>query len=137
MNWRILYRPVGLRELKLISDSGWRRFPPRLDWQPIFYPVLNQAYAEQIARAWNTEDERSGYCGAVTAFEIDDTFVSKYTIQNVGTALHEELWVPAEELYVFNDHINGAIRVVNAFFGARFTLPDDGQLVRALEPYQL
>lgn len=45
----ILYRPVGLKELQLIIDSGYKKFPPRLSWQPIFYPVLNQAYAEQIA----------------------------------------------------------------------------------------
>ncbi|WP_431215309.1 hypothetical protein ACQ86N_11730 [Puia sp. P3] len=36
-----LYRPVGLRELELIQHSGWKGFPPRLEWQPIFYPVLN------------------------------------------------------------------------------------------------
>ncbi|HEV2482639.1 MAG TPA: hypothetical protein VGS79_23400 [Puia sp.] len=37
-----LYRPVGLKELELIRLSGWREFPPRLEWQPIFYPVLNE-----------------------------------------------------------------------------------------------
>jgi hypothetical protein len=45
-----LYRPVGRQELDLIAASGYRRFPPRLPQQPIFYPVLNAAYAEQIAR---------------------------------------------------------------------------------------
>lgn len=45
----ILYRPVGEAEKKLIAKSGYRAFPPRLDWQPIFYPVLNQRYAEEIA----------------------------------------------------------------------------------------
>ena len=32
-----LYRPVGPLELKLIADAGFRRFPPRLPDQPIFY----------------------------------------------------------------------------------------------------
>lgn len=30
-----------------------REFPPRLPDQPIFYPVLTEAYAVQIARDWN------------------------------------------------------------------------------------
>jgi len=34
-----LYRPVGCKELELIEDAGMKEFPPRLAWQPIFYPV--------------------------------------------------------------------------------------------------
>jgi hypothetical protein len=41
----ILYRPVGQTELNLIRESGFRAFPPRLFWKPIFYPVLNEEYA--------------------------------------------------------------------------------------------
>lgn len=37
---RILYRPVGAKELDLIAASGYREFPPRLPEQPIFYPVI-------------------------------------------------------------------------------------------------
>ena len=48
-----LYRPVGPQELALIEASGWREFPPRLPEQPIFYPVLNEEDAIQIARDWN------------------------------------------------------------------------------------
>jgi hypothetical protein len=51
-----LFRPVGQKELDLISESGFTRFPPRLPEQPIFYPVLNIEYAEQIARDWNTRN---------------------------------------------------------------------------------
>lgn len=51
-----LYRPVGQFELDLICESGYKAFPPRLPYQPIFYPVLNEAYAAQIAREWNTGD---------------------------------------------------------------------------------
>ncbi|TIX70485.1 MAG: hypothetical protein E5V21_27165, partial [Mesorhizobium sp.] len=40
-----LWRPVGPEELKLIEKSGMRAFPPRLPEQPIFYPVLSEAYA--------------------------------------------------------------------------------------------
>lgn len=49
----ILYRPVGSKELELIKKSNYRRFPPRLAEQPIFYPVLNEQYATEIASSWN------------------------------------------------------------------------------------
>lgn len=49
MNTKYLYRPVGLFELRLIQASDFTGFPPRLPEQPIFYPVLNRDYAEQIA----------------------------------------------------------------------------------------
>ena len=45
-----LYRPVGPKELELIKQSGFAAFPPRLFHQPIFYPVMNEGYAAQIAR---------------------------------------------------------------------------------------
>jgi hypothetical protein len=54
-----LYRPVGQAELDVVRSSGWRRFPPRLPEQPIFYPVLTEEYAVSIARDWNTEDRAS------------------------------------------------------------------------------
>lgn len=65
-----LYRPVGLAEYELIKNSGFLEFPPRLEWQPIFYPVLNQDYAGEIAQQWNTKDSFSGHIGIVTAFEF-------------------------------------------------------------------
>jgi hypothetical protein len=47
-----LYRPVGQKELDLIAASGFTTYPSRLDWQPIFYPVLTEGYAAFIAREW-------------------------------------------------------------------------------------
>ena len=55
-----LYRPIGQAELDLVAASGYMTFPPRLLGQPIFYPVLNEAYVVQIARDWNTKDDASG-----------------------------------------------------------------------------
>jgi hypothetical protein len=63
-----LYRPVGPEEPDLIEQSGWSAFPPRLDWQPVFYPVLTEDYATMIARAWTTKASGAGY---VTVFEVD------------------------------------------------------------------
>lgn len=107
-----LYRPVGPNELELIDASGGRAFPPRLPEQPIFYPVLNEDYAIQIARDWNMPESGAGY---VTRFEVDADFVKRYAPQVVGAAMHRELWVPAEELDEFNLHIAGLIEVTQRF----------------------
>ncbi|MEM8566234.1 MAG: ADP-ribosylation/crystallin J1 [Bacteroidota bacterium] len=120
MNLTKLYRPIGLKELDLIEESSMKAFPPRLEWQPIFYPVLNEEYACEIAEKWNTEDESSGYVGFVTSFEIPTSYFEKYEVQNVGSAHHNELWVPAEKLEEFNDQIHGSIKVIKAFYGNEF-----------------
>jgi hypothetical protein len=115
-----LYRPVGLRELELIATSGFRTFPPRLPWQPIFYPVLSREYATSIARNWNTKDPASGYAGFITAFEAEDEYVGKFPVRQVGGGSIKELWVPAEELEEFNNHLVGPIRVIEWHYGERF-----------------
>jgi hypothetical protein len=115
----ILYRPVGLQELELIATASCREFPPRLSHQPVFYPVLNLEYAEQIARDWNTSDANSGFCGFVTQFEVPDPFVADFPVRVVGAAHHKELWVPAERLTDLNRHLTGPIRVIRAFYGPR------------------
>lgn len=112
-----LYCPIGQKELELIKQSGYKKFPPRLNWQPIFYPVMNQQYAEEIALKWNTEDENSGYAGYVTAFDLSAEYLNRFPVQNVGGEIHNELWVPAEELEGFNNNIVGEIRVIKSFFG--------------------
>jgi hypothetical protein len=116
----ILYRPVGVGELRLIARSGFREFPPRLPDQPIFYPVLTFEYAKRIARDWNTTDAQSGYAGFVTRFEIDAGIAQRYPVQVAGGRSHKELWVPAHELAEFNAHIVGTIAVVEAFTGEGF-----------------
>lgn len=112
----ILYRPVGTAELKLIRESGWEKFPPRLPEQPIFYPVLEEEYARQIARDWNARynDDRRGY---VTRFEVEDSWAKRYEIHTVGAALHRELWIPAEEQEEFQRHFIGKIEVIGEYPG--------------------
>ncbi len=120
-----LYRPVGLKELELIAQSGWKEFPPRLPEQPIFYPVLNFQYADQIAKEWNTQDPVSGYCGFVTEFEVDDDYLTKFERKVVGNETHEELWVPAEELEEFNSMIQGKIEVTGVHYGEQSNVSID------------
>jgi hypothetical protein len=113
----ILYRPVGLKELRLIAQSGYREFPPRLPEQPIFYPVLSFEYAERIARDWNAKTEQSGF---VTRFEVDDDYVNQFEVQIAGGLQNQELWIPAEELAAFNRQILGRIEVLTAYYGDQF-----------------
>lgn len=58
---------------------------------------------------------------------MDAAFAMRCEARTVGRAgLHEELWVPAEDLDEFNGHIVGTIRVVASFF-LEGTDPADGK----------
>src|SRR6185369_11129366 len=116
MNTVTLYRPVGPEELRLIEASEFREFPARLPEQPIFYPVLNETYATQIARDWNVKQSGSGF---VTRFQLEAKFAERYPVQVVGSSTHEELWMPAEDLAEFNRHIVSQIEVIASFNGVK------------------
>ncbi|MBW3622416.1 MAG: hypothetical protein KY468_03290 [Armatimonadetes bacterium] len=110
-----LYRPVGQKEMDLIRESGYSEFPPRLPFQPIFYPVCNEEYAARIAREWNTKDEASGYVGYVTRFQVNADYLRRYEVQTVGSTELQEYWIPAEDLPEFNRNIVGQIEVIAEF----------------------
>ncbi len=117
MNLTELYRPVGQGEFERIAATGFRRFPARLPAQPYFYPVLKEEYAIQIARDWNAKDPDSGCRGYVLRFRVRSEFLSRYEVRTVGSAVHREYWIPAEELNDFNENIDGEIEVVAQFMG--------------------
>ncbi len=107
-----LWRPVGPDELALIEASGMRAFPPRLPGQPIFYPVLTEDYAVKIARDWNVAASGAGF---VTRFEVLQSFLDGYRVQDAGGRAHREYWIPAEDLEAFNAAIVGPIEMVREF----------------------
>ena len=109
-----LFRPTGPEEIALVRASGFRRWPPHLAGQPIFYPVTNREYAIKIARDWNVTE--SGY-GCVTRFAVHTSFMERYQIQAVGGALYTEWWVPAEDLEALNDNLVGLIEILDEFPG--------------------
>lgn len=121
-----LYRPTGKIERSLVFDTNMKAWPPHLSDQPIFYPVLNQAYAEQIARDWNTKF--ASFAGFATSFEVDD-YISRFKPEQVGGKEHLELWIPAEELDTFKHHIRSPISVVTAFYGENYDNASDGYLM--------
>ena len=111
-----LYRPTGEMELASIRASGWREFPPRLPEQPIFYPVLNEEYATQIARDWNTRDGGTGY---VLRFQVESEYLARFPVRTAGARVHREYWIPAEELGEFNRNLVGRVEIVSEFTGTR------------------
>ncbi|MEV0332016.1 ADP-ribosylation/crystallin J1 [Nocardia sp. NPDC050717] len=98
--------------MALVAESGWRTWPSRLPDQPIFYPVLNEAYAVLIARDWNVAASGAGY---VTRFEVRTDFLDNYEVQQAGGREILEYWIPAEDLAQFNRNIVGTIEVVRRF----------------------
>lgn len=112
----VLFRPVDENELQLIAESGYKTFPARLPGQPIFYPVLNEEYAKQIARDWNAKSSPSK-AGYVTRFAVKADYLAQFPIHKVGGTMHTEYWIPAEKLDEFNHNIVGLIDVISEFRG--------------------
>jgi hypothetical protein len=112
----VLFRPVGNEELELIRQNDFAAFPPRLPEQPIFYPVLNEEYAVQIARDWNAK-RNSNPVGYVVRFRVRSEYLRRYKIQTVGGSIHKEYWIPAEELEELNRNIVGRIEVLGEYRG--------------------
>lgn len=109
-----LWRPTGKTELDLVAQSGWKKWPPRLPEQPIFYPVLNRQYATRITREWNVPAKGIGF---VACFDVQKSFLDRYPIQKVGGKDILEYWIPADELEALNANIVGCIREIAEFRG--------------------
>jgi hypothetical protein len=110
----ILFRPVGQQELDLIQQTENGAFPPRSPEQPFFYPVLNEEYAIQIARDWNAKYNQPK-CGYVTRFRVRKSFLRGFEVRTVGGSIHQEYWIPADQLDEFNRNIVGKIEVIAEF----------------------
>jgi len=90
------------------------KFPRRLDGQPYFYPVQNEEYAAQIAREWNAKNPEIG-AGFVTRFQVRATYLEQFELKTVGSTIHKEYWIPAEDLPEFKRNIVGKIEVIAEF----------------------
>ncbi|WP_218110540.1 hypothetical protein [Ostreibacterium oceani] len=105
------YRPTGQKELDLVIESNYLKWPPRLPEQPIFYPVTNEKYAIELTQ-WNITDFGKGY---VTKFEVKKAFMDNYPVKKVGAIGHTEWWIPAEDLDDLNRNIVGKIEVIGEY----------------------
>jgi hypothetical protein len=108
----VLYRPSGPEEMLLVKESDYKKWPPRLPEQPIFYPVTNEEYAKEIASKWNVKDSGVGY---VCKFRVKKEFMDRYDIHQVGASHHTEWWIPAEDLHELNSNIVGEIEIVGQY----------------------
>jgi hypothetical protein len=107
---------VSENELGFFEALAFKAFPPRLPEQPIFYPVLNESYAVQIAGDWNAREP--GGLGFVTRFDVDASFLARYEVRQVGGRDHLEYWIPAQDLDAFNEHLVGTIEIIHSFDAA-------------------
>ena len=107
-----LYRSIGPVELDLVEKSGFKRWPPRQEGQPTFYPVTNGQYAIEIATSWFNEGREVGF---VTRFDVKKSFMDQFEIHTVGEPHHTEWWIPAERLEELNDNIVGLIEVIGEY----------------------
>jgi hypothetical protein len=55
--------------------------------------------------------------GYVTRFRVASDYLKCYEIHTVGGSIHQEYWIPAEDLDVFNRNIVGLIEVIAEFRG--------------------
>lgn len=80
--------------------------------------MLNEEYATQIARDWNAEygEPKVGY---VTRFQVRTEYLQRFAIKTVGGTVHQEYWIPAEQLSQFNRNIVGKIEVIAEFRGRK------------------
>ena len=51
----------------------------------------------------------------MTRFQIRKQFLDKYEVWTVGSSIHQEYWIPAEDLAEFNRNIVGRIEVIATF----------------------
>ncbi|AMN45177.1 ADP-ribosylation/crystallin J1 [Rhodoplanes sp. Z2-YC6860] len=109
-----LFCSVGPGEYLLIEKSGFRAFPPRTG-QPMFYPVLTEAFALKIAHEWIVPDLKVAY---VTRFKVRRAYLSRYPVDNAGGKDLDEYWIPAADLPEFNQNIVGPIEIIRQFHAA-------------------
>ncbi|MGA7830786.1 MAG: hypothetical protein WCA21_07490 [Terracidiphilus sp.] len=74
--------------------------------------MLEEEYAIQIARGWNTRDGGTGY---VLRFHVQAEYIAQFPVQIAGSRIHREYWIPAEELAEFNRQIVGQIEIISEF----------------------
>jgi hypothetical protein len=125
----MLFRPVGQAEFELVRTSGFSKFPPRLPQQPIFYPVLSEQYATQIARDWNTKDESSGFVGYVLRFMVRTDFLNGFQTHTLGSSEHQEYWVLPKTWRNSTRILSGLLRL-SPSFGWRIELWDSPLLAK-------
>ncbi|WP_313129575.1 ADP-ribosylation/crystallin J1 [Anaerocolumna sp.] len=114
-----LFRPVGIKELEFIKQSGMKKFPPRLPGQPFFNPVFNVGHARQIAKEWNSKSAPE-FVGFVMEFDVNDDYISTLEVKTAVSGMHKEVGVTDEELDELNSYIIGNIKVIEEYYDGNY-----------------
>lgn len=80
--------------------------------------MRTEEYGARIAREWNTKDAANGSVGYVLRFDVDDEYLSRHDVHQVGGRDCREYWIPADELDDFNAHLTTTVVVIAAFRAA-------------------
>jgi len=75
-------------------------------------PPQHSTPAVPHPRDRNTKD---GWKGYVLPFQVDEGYLGRYVAQTVGASVHQEYWIPADELEEFNRHLAGPIEVIAVY----------------------
>lgn len=105
-----LYRPLDTDEFRAVEESGFKKFPARTGKQPLFTVLLSEEGASRIASRMRTDRtmENKSY---VVSFTVDDAYISQFPVHGSDEADADALWIPAEEMTIFNEHLVGDIRL--------------------------
>jgi len=106
-NITTLYRVIDASELAALQALHFRKFPACAE--PVFYPTLTRHFALETLRQTAGISTQKGY---LTCFKICARYVRDFEVQTLSGEIHDELWVPAEELPVFNEKIVGRISLL-------------------------
>lgn len=94
----------------MIAASGWQEFPPRQPEQPNFCPMLQEAYAVQLAHSWDSSNAGVAY---VLRFAVDAEYAACFPVRSsIGGLEQQAFCVPAEEMPDFNQQLLGQIEIV-------------------------
>lgn len=52
----------------------------------------------------------------MTRFRVNSAYLDRFPVQKVGSVIHQEYWIPAEQLAEFNANIVGPIEVIAEFY---------------------
>jgi len=115
----ILYRPLGLQELRSLYQSQLRAYPRRLLGQPNLRLVKTEASARKSAEGWSTPN--GALAAFVTRCAIPERYAATFAPPTDEVRSEDELMVPTERLIEFNGKLDSPICVVAAYYGGRFT----------------
>src|SRR5436190_17268758 len=97
------------------ARRGIHTVSPRAPTDLRIRALLSEHYAVQIARDWDTKDERSGFVGYVLRFNVKRSFLNNYEIHTAGNSERREYRTPVADFERFDENIGGNIGVIRSF----------------------